>query len=97
MAYHVGDVLSVVMTPLPFVITGATLTVYVLKPDGTTLVTKSGADVAIIDGPTGQYSWAATAGVLNATGAYTVQAKTVNAGVTRYGDPEIVYVDGALA
>ena len=97
MAYHVGDVTSVVMTPLPFAITGATLTVYVLKPDGTTLVTRSGADVSIIDGATGQYSWSAKAGDLSAAGQYIVQAKTVVGGVTRYGDPEIVVVDGVLA
>lgn len=95
MAYHIGDIAVVIAgQPTTFSLAGATLTVYVLKPDGSTVLTKSGT---IVDATTGQWSWTTASGDFSDGGTYSVQLKAVTGGVTRYADPELLYVDGKIA
>lgn len=75
-------------------VTGCTITVYVLKPNGTTLLTKSGT---IINASTGQVSWTTISTDIDTVGEYHSQVKTVNGGVTLYYPAETFKVDDVLA
>lgn len=93
--YQKGEVGLVIPLQLPLEenISGYTVTMYVRKPDGSTL-TKSGT---IVDSATGQVSWTTSGTDIGSVGEYIQQAKYVSGGTTKYGPMETFYVDDVLA
>lgn len=79
--------------PLPFDITGYTITVYITKPDAS-IVTKSGT---IVDAASGQISWTVASGNIDTVGEYFQQVKAVSGGTTRYGEAETFKVEAIIA
>ena len=81
--------------PLPFDITGYTITVYVRKPDAS-LLTKTGT---IVDAASGQISWVTdnSGANLSIVGEYISQVKAVSGSIIRYMEPETFKVDDTLA
>lgn len=94
--YHKGVVNEdIVPSPLGYDITGVTVTIYFLKPDGTTTVTKTGS---IVDATTGQVKYTtAAAGDLDTVGEWQCQVK-VNISTTtiKYGPVETFQVEGNI-
>lgn len=74
--YYKGDIGRVIPFRTGFSWVGVTTkTVTILKPDGSTYLTKTGADVVVDDATTGQIHVLSKSGELNQVGEYLMQAK----------------------